>query len=146
LDSSATFFVGAAGTGPINYQWLFASTNLVGADNAYCAVSIAQPSDAGSYFVIVTNNYGSATSSIASLTVMLPPIVPTSTQTNGSSNIGFAWSAIPGLTYQVEYKTNLSQADWINLGDPVVTTNTAASVLDSFGTDPQRFYRVELLQ
>jgi hypothetical protein len=40
----------------------------------------------------------------------------------------------------------LAQADWINLGDPITTTNPAASILDSFGTDPERFYRVQLVQ
>jgi sugar lactone lactonase YvrE len=146
LASNAAFSVSASGPVPLNYQWLFGGTNLAGATNASYAVSNVQPTNAGNYSAIVTNNYGSVTSSTASLTVTLPPIVPAFTQTNGSSDFGFTWSAIPGVTYQVQYKTNLAQADWINLGDPITTTNPAASILDSFGTDPERFYRVQLVQ
>jgi hypothetical protein len=146
LASNATFSVTASGPSPLNYQWLFGGTNLAVATNASYAISNVQPTNAGSYSVTVTNYYGSVTSSTASLTVTLPPIVPTFTQTNGSSDFGFTWSAIPGVTYQVQYKTNLAQADWINLGDPITTTNPAASILDSFGTDPERFYRVQLVQ
>jgi hypothetical protein len=146
LDSNATFSVSASGPGPLNYQWLFGGTNLAGASNVSYGISNVQPANAGSYAAIVTNNYGSVTSSTAGLTVTLPPIVPAFTQTNGSSDFGFTWGAIPGVTYQVQYKTNLVQADWVNLGDPITTTNPAASILDSFGTDPERFYRVQLVQ
>jgi hypothetical protein len=145
LGSNAILSVSAMGTAPLNYQWLLAGTNLTSAINADYAVSNAQPTAAGSYSVTVNNNYGSATSSMANLTVILPPMVPMLTETNGTASFGFTLSVIPNLTYQVEYKTNLSQADWINLGNPIATTNTTASVLDSFGIDPQRFYRVQLL-
>jgi sugar lactone lactonase YvrE len=146
LASNATFSATASGPVPLNYQWLFGGANLAGATNVSYIISNAQPTNAGNYSAIVTNYYGSVTSSTASLTVTLPPIVPAFTQTNGSSDFGFTWSAIPGVTYQVQYKTNLAQADWINLGDPITTTNPAASILDSFGTDPERFYRVQLVQ
>ena len=146
LASNATFSVSASGPAPLNYQWLFGGTNMSGATNVSYAISNVQPTNAGNYSVTVTNYYGSVTSSLANLTVTLPPIVPAFTQTNGSSDFGFTWGAIPGVTYQVQYKTNLAQADWINLGDPITTTNPAASILDSFGTDPERFYRVQLVQ
>jgi hypothetical protein len=52
------------------------------------------------------------------------------------------WSAITALVYQVQYVTNLAQTNWVNLGNPVNTTNSSATATDILGTDPQRFYRL----
>ncbi|HEY3760919.1 MAG TPA: immunoglobulin domain-containing protein [Verrucomicrobiae bacterium] len=146
LTSNATFSVSASGPGPLAYQWLFDNTNEVDSTTNLLAIDDVQPTNAGVYFVIITNIYGSVTSSPASLTVTLPPIVPAFTQTNGSPAFDFTWSAIPTATYQVQYTTNLITGIWTDLGPPITTTNSAASVLDSNETDPERFYRVLLLQ
>ena len=53
-----------------------------------------------------------------------------------------SWASFPGLTYQVQYKTNLAQAGWINLGNPVVASNSVMSASVPIGPDPQRFYRL----
>jgi hypothetical protein len=54
------------------------------------------------------------------------------------------WQATAGATYQVQYKTNLLQTNWLNLGNPFQATNSSASVSDA-APDAQRFYRIELL-
>lgn len=56
----------------------------------------------------------------------------------------FTWKALAGLSYQVQYKTNLLQPTWLNLGNPVTATNSTASASDACGPDRQRFYRVGL--
>ena len=59
------------------------------------------------------------------------------------ADFNFTCSAIAGLVYQVQYKTNLFQTDWINLGKPrVATTNTLTiSDTNAFLSSPRRFYR-----
>jgi subtilase family serine protease len=66
---------------------------------------------------------------------------PSSGATNGFS---FSWNTLAGVTYQVQYKTNLVQADWLTLSN---FTATASSVnFTNFpGADPCRFYRVRSL-
>ena len=69
-------------------------------------------------------------------------------QTN--SSIGLVWNAVTnayftGLTYQVQYKTDLAQTDWNTLGSPVTATNLTMSVSDAIAFDQQRFYRLVLL-
>jgi Concanavalin A-like lectin/glucanases superfamily/Pro-kumamolisin, activation domain len=59
--------------------------------------------------------------------------------------ITLTWAAIAGQAYQVEYKTNLSQTNWIGLGGTIMATNSTASVLDSVGSAPEKFYRVVLV-
>ena len=76
VGATATFTVGASGTAPLSYQWQFGGTNLAnnshinGAGSTSLIVSNLLVGDAGNYWVIVTNSSGSATSSVASLTVL----------------------------------------------------------------------------
>jgi endonuclease/exonuclease/phosphatase family metal-dependent hydrolase len=75
--ANATFTVAADGTPPLAYQWQFGSTNIAGATtNTYTRMN-AQPADAGSYCVVVTNSAGSVTSSTTTLTVIVPPTIVT---------------------------------------------------------------------
>ena len=60
--------------GGLLYQWRFNGTNLAGATSNYFSVANAQPTDAGDYALIVTNLGGSVTSSVATLTLLAPPL------------------------------------------------------------------------
>jgi subtilase family serine protease len=62
---------------------------------------------------------------------------------NGS--IQLAWTALPGVQYQVQYKTNLTQTSWINLSSVITATMNPMTFSNNIGPDPQRFYRVVLL-
>lgn len=55
------------------------------------------------------------------------------------------WTAIVGRQYQVQYRTNLSQPNWIDLGSPVVAPSTNGIAYDTFQGNSQRYYRVALL-
>ena len=72
-----------------------------------------------------------------------PPMLKSISQFGGGLN--FTWAALRGSSYQVQIKTDLTQTNWVNLGDPVAATNTTASANHVIGPDRQRFYRVVLL-
>ncbi|MCL5097880.1 MAG: protease pro-enzyme activation domain-containing protein [Candidatus Omnitrophica bacterium] len=78
-----------------------------------------------------------------SLSTVPAPTFWTITQTNGT--ITFAWRSMAGLTYQVQYTTNLNSVVWTDLGDPVAATGNTAIASDAIGPNPQRMYRVILL-
>jgi hypothetical protein len=59
-----------------------------------------------------------------------------------TSTITLTWNAVAGQPYQLQYKTNLSQGDWTNLGAIITATNKTMSVSDFSPIDPQRFYRL----
>jgi hypothetical protein len=82
------------------------------------------------------------TSSVATLTVAVPPNVQSFWQANGAFN--FTWVAVSNLTYQVEYTRDLSSTQWINLGSPITAASGALSAADAISPDEQRFYRVVL--
>ena len=71
LSNNVTFTVLAYGSAPMTYQWyLNGSTLLSGATNSSFSIGSVQPSDVGTYSVIVSNGAGTATS--ASATLSLP--------------------------------------------------------------------------
>jgi subtilase family serine protease len=63
------------------------------------------------------------------------------TATSAGGTFYFSWVATTGLVYQVQYRTNLIQADWINLNKPILATTNILSASDP-GFLPQRFYRL----
>ena len=104
----------------------------------------ASMANAGNYQLVVTNSGGSVTSSVVSLNLQLPPVVPVFSA--ASNAVTFTWSAISNLTYQLQSATNLTAPAWQNLGSPVTATNGTVSTLDIPAGVPQRFYRVQLVQ
>src|SRR5206468_1578457 len=60
---------GASGTPPLWFQWQFNGTNLLDGTNSEYALTNVQPEEAGPYRVIVTNQCGAATSTIAIVTI-----------------------------------------------------------------------------
>ena len=70
VGQAATFTVAATGTGPLSYQWQQNLTNIAGATaSAYTTGAVAATDSGATFAVVVSNAAGSATSSIATLTV-----------------------------------------------------------------------------
>ncbi|HEY5346032.1 MAG TPA: hypothetical protein VIK62_06780, partial [Verrucomicrobiae bacterium] len=58
----------------------------------------------------------------------------------------FTFDTASGETYQAQYKTNLMQPDWIDLGDPILSETNTLKFTDSNITDyPQKFYQLKLV-
>jgi hypothetical protein len=78
------------------------------------------------------------------ISVMPIPVPAFMSATKISSTFNLTWGTMTGLIYQVQYKTNLLQTNWINLGKPLVATNGNLTVSDTnaIGSSPQRFYRL----
>ena len=79
------------------------------------------------------------------VSVMPVPVPSVQMAATTGSTIGFTWNAMTGLVYQVQYKTNLAQTGWINLGGAIPGTNSTLRTSDAIGIDPQRFYRLSIL-
>jgi hypothetical protein len=117
-----TFTGVAGGTPPLAYQWYY-STN--GSPGTYASLTdqtnttlqlnpVLQTTNAGSFFVVVTNTYGAVTSSVATLTIARAPIIvlqPSPTNLflfSGASNTWtFAASAALPVTYYWNLNGNL---------------------------------------
>ena len=92
-SSNAVFSVVATGTPAPSYQWRWNGANISGATASGYTRGNAQPADAGSYSVVVSNIAGTATSANAMLTVNVAPAITTQPQdqnVNQSSNAVFS--------------------------------------------------------
>ena len=139
--SSATFTVEATGLDPLYYQWQFNGTNVSAATDTSYEIISAQPSNAGSYTVVITNVDGSVTSTQAMLTVGVPPSIavqPADQTVVAGSNATFMVTATgtSPLFYQWQFNgtslaggtspgTTISSASTTNAGnyDVVVANN-----------------------
>ena len=122
-----------------NYQWLFNGANLPNATSATYGIQAVSTNDTGNYSVVVTSTAGTATSSNALLTVIVPPSLALQ-----------PWAGYPvlelngmlGNDFVVQYSTNLASTNW---NDLLSLSNLSASpylFLDPVGVgQPARFYR-----
>ena len=93
--------------------------------------------------VRVTDNGMPNLSALDSFTIYVlagPQAHISSPAANGDLTLTF--STLAGKHYRVEYKNELSQAQWTILADNVLATGSALMVMDNIGAARQRFYRV----
>jgi hypothetical protein len=81
---------------------------------------------------------------LVSTTPLTQPVIRTLVGA-GTTNVVISWSAIGNRTYHVQYKTNLTSANWIDLAPDVTATGSTASFTDHPAGGRQRYYRVALL-
>ena len=133
---NASFSVTAMGTA-LAYQWRFNGGNLPNQTNATLVLPNASYGNEGGYSVVVTNRFGSITSTVARLTVLLPLELRWTTATlNG---VRFTVAGSSNVDFMVEASTNF--VSW-NL---LLTTNSSNGRYDFTDTNslmlPRRFYR-----
>jgi GH25 family lysozyme M1 (1,4-beta-N-acetylmuramidase) len=105
---SESFAATALGASPLNYQWLFNGATISGATNATINIINAQTTNTGNYAVIVTNNFGSVTSSAVSLLVY--PIQTTIFADDFDTNSAANWivnksSSDTAVAFNFDYST-----------------------------------------
>ncbi|MBI3423071.1 MAG: VCBS repeat-containing protein [Acidobacteria bacterium] len=101
--SAATFSVTATGTG-LSYQWRKGGVNISGATGSSYSIAAATAADAANYDVVVSGACGSATSTVAALTVNPATAITTQpaslTRTVGQSASFTVTATGASLTYQ----------------------------------------------
>lgn len=108
--TNVSFFVLAGGTAPLSYQWWFESAAIPWATNTSYERPNVQPEHAGSYWVVVSNEWGRATSSVAVLTVVPPPPIPVTNFFAGPLKIK---DSTPGATYDGVQINDLMRGSFI---------------------------------
>jgi hypothetical protein len=103
--ASATFVITATGAAPLRYQWFFNSAGILNATNASLVLSNVRGTNDGTYYCIVSNAHGFATSASATLTVRVPPAIVTqpAAQTvnpGATASFGVTVSGTAPFTYQ----------------------------------------------
>jgi hypothetical protein len=73
--AATAFSAAASGTAPITFQWYHNGAPIPGATSPQLALPVLPLAAAGSYHVVVANDFGSAASRTASLTVYGAPVI-----------------------------------------------------------------------
>jgi len=97
----------------------------------------------GDYFVIVTNQYGSVTSDVAGLTILVPPPAAIEPLVGaGTIEVFVTWDTLPGAAYQLQYNTNLNATNWLVVSNLVAAGTSVTVKHRRLRIDPERYYRV----
>jgi alpha-tubulin suppressor-like RCC1 family protein len=142
LGGNVSFSVVAEGQGPLYYQWLHNDEPLAAGTNATLTLTNLQPSDTGSYSVIVSNLHGFELSQPAQLE--LPAILVTSQPPNQTilinSNrtlaINVAGIAPFGFHWQLNGQALAIETNTVNLNPAALTDSGTYSVTisNSYGS------------
>lgn len=153
----ANFYVTANGSPTLIYQWQFKGTDLTDGTNSWGSIVTGSTTtnltitgvatnDLGTYQIVVTNGFGSATSS-ADLTLAVPPKITTQPNASIPSRGGTALFNVvatgsPKLTYQW-------QLNGANLNDRTTQWNskisgslTASLSISNVSTNDAAYYQV----
>jgi alpha-tubulin suppressor-like RCC1 family protein len=159
-SANISFFASVTGSLPIVYQWFFNSNPLTndvrisGASTPNLTLLNCTTNDSGAYFVVAANSVGFTTSSVASLTIGVPPTIlqspvgqtnlvgtniSFSVQADGTPPLSYAWRRfgvnlsdgprIFGSTNSTLVISNLSAGDAGNYD--VVVTNPLGSAISA---------------
>ncbi len=144
--TDATFSVTATGTPPLQYQWWREGLVLGGATTATWHKTAVTTSDAGDYWVVVSNASGSVTSSVARLTVNpATPAVPLKflqARAPSAAELELRFTSEPGKSYRLESTGDLtawSELQAVESGGAETTTR-----VPRVAGEPARFFRLRV--
>ena len=141
---NVTFSANVFGTAPYSYQWLSNGVPISGATGSQLVVSnvtVALAANA-QYQVIITNSWGSVTSSVATIT--LSPFI-TGISTDGTGNLALAMESLPGSTNRLWATTNLTipTSQWQVMVTNVADANGFFQFTDTnAGGTKSKYYRL----
>jgi len=134
--STLTLTANAKGANPLTYQWDFDGVAIAGATNASLVLSNVAFGNAGDYTVVVSNMYGVVRSAPAIVTVNPAGV-------SIALYPGITIDGVVGLTYGIQYTTNLNNTnDWFGLANVTLGTTNELWFDVQAATQPRRFYRV----
>lgn len=147
---SVTMSVSATGLEPLRYQWRFNGNNLPDATNSTLTIPYAIIENAGIYQSVVYNDYGSANSLFATVTVYQAATIlshPQTTavllRTNATTNVTFTVSALGNGPISYQWVKNSIQIPGATNSNLTITNvqvsddgEYSALIMDNIATIP----------
>ena len=141
LGGTARLSVEVAENILLRYQWRFNNVMLPDGTNATLVIQNANPGDAGDYWVLVTNPFGSGLSASATLRVVVPPTL--AQPSLNSPSFSFGYQTESNLVYVVEHKDSLVSPEWSAISTNTGWGNTTNIITVTNGR-PSGFFRLRI--
>ncbi len=150
IGSTANFTVEVAGSAPFGFRWrkdgaeLMDGGRFFGVTTPNLVNTDVQLADAAGYSVVVTNAYSTATSTVAQLTVIVPPSGGRLTDFSYSLTTGFSFifrDGTVGQPYRIQRASSLAEGSWADWMTFTYTEPVAFTDLGAL-TTTNRFYRM----
>jgi hypothetical protein len=143
--TTASFTVTATACTPLSYQWYFETNLLTSQTNSTLNLEAVDPSNAGSYQVVVSSEGGTTNSLPVFLTVVAQiPMLAGEQMLPGGGGFQLTFSGPQGQTYQVlsSEDLNLPWSQWTIIGSGMFGS-TNAIFTDANATNSAQFYLIE---
>jgi uncharacterized repeat protein (TIGR03803 family) len=141
IGNSATFSSQMFGTAPFAFQWSSNNVPATGAIGGSLNLpDVFYQANNAQIQVVVTNTYGSATSQVANLSVVLQPNC-SAVLNLGGGNYTVVVGSYPSSLNHLWAATNLSSS-WLQIAPITTDVNGLGHYLDTDSADPAKFYRL----
>jgi uncharacterized repeat protein (TIGR01451 family) len=141
--ASAKLQAAAFGPAPLAYQWFFNGNMLAGETLSSLTLTNLTLSQSGPYWVQVTNANGSTISDVVQLIVVDAPGVTVTGLDPNSGSVNLSVPSVSGLTYTLQYKAALNDAEWTAILPPTSGTGNPVTLVDTNASGTLvRFYRI----
>lgn len=123
----------------VRFQWWFNGAALPGQTNRVLSYTNAQSANAGSYYLVATNDGGQATSGSALISYTDASTLVLSVHPS------LTIFGTPGRTYQIEYASDTRvPAQWTSVTNLTITSSPEVWIDPTAAVGEKRFYRVLL--
>jgi len=136
--STVSFFTHAVGAPPLEYQWFFSGGSLTGATNNSLTLTNAQLTTAGNYWIVATNSYGAATSSVVLLT--LTNSIQITNVLNAPDEASLRAAVKIGGWVSITFNGTITLTNTINITNDVILDAQNVSATISGGSAVRLFY------
>lgn len=132
---SAVFNVSASGTAPLSYQWYDNSGSIAGATSSSYIIPQVSSTDAGTYYVKVSNSCGNVNSNSALLTVKDNVVI-----SSQSSSLTVCDGASPSLSITASGSSTINYQWYKNNTSITGATNNSLSLTSVDSSDAGTYY------
>src|SRR5262249_12964719 len=151
---SFTFNSAVSGVLPLSYQWLKDGVPIPGAISSFLVLRNIEMTNAGSYALMATNLFGTATSAPALLKVKVADVSLAAVPVGDQPMAAMTIAGVAGNTYRIQSSPSVAPSStWIDLTNVTLTTTNVLLPLSAPlatnlwfdpqpATDPSRYYRV----
>jgi hypothetical protein len=134
-NTLVSFNASATGSSPLSYQWYNSSGAITSANSAIYNINSVLTSNAGNYYLVVSNSCGSINSNNISLEVNEPPLI-TSQSTSATKCVGSAFSFSVSATGSIPLNYQ-----WYNSDGAIIGATSSLYLINSVDTgDADSYY------